>query len=97
MGQQSNTIAPDGEHAQPEHMRPHFSGKPVIAGHTPQTSGETLDLGFLKLIDTDCSRGKWLTALDVRDEVVNPNKREGEVRSKILIKGSGPAAPRCDC
>ena len=40
----------------PEQMRPHFSGKTVIAGHTPQTSGQPLDLGFLKLIDTDCSR-----------------------------------------
>jgi serine/threonine protein phosphatase 1 len=45
--------------------RPHCSGKTVIVGHTPQRSGEVLDLGFLKCIDTNCHRGGWLTALDV--------------------------------
>ena len=54
------------EHMEQSRMRPHFSGKTVIAGHTPQTSGEICDVGFLKLIDTDCSRGGWLTALEVR-------------------------------
>jgi len=52
----------------------------VIAGHTPQTSGEPLDLGFLKVIDTDCSRGGWLTALEVKSgEVLQANQR-GELR-----------------
>ena len=31
--------------------------------HTPQVSGAVLDLGFLVCLDTDCSRGGWLTAL----------------------------------
>jgi serine/threonine protein phosphatase 1 len=48
----------------PSRMVPHFSGKTVVAGHTPQTNGEILDLGFLKLIDTDASRGAWLTAYE---------------------------------
>jgi serine/threonine protein phosphatase 1 len=65
MSQQSNTTL-QWEHVQAEQMRPHYSGKLVIAGHTPQTSWEPLDLGFLKVIDTDCSRGGWLTALEVR-------------------------------
>ena len=93
MDEQSNTTL-QWEHAQPEHMRPHFSGKPVIAGHTPQTSGQPLDLGFLKLIDTDCSRGGWLTALEVRDGVVIQANEMGEVRSKSLVEGTDLSSPR---
>ena len=44
---------------------PHCSGKIAVVGHTPQTSGEILDLGFLVCIDTNCVRGGWLTALDI--------------------------------
>jgi serine/threonine protein phosphatase 1 len=44
---------------------PHCSGKVAVVGHTPQKSGEVLDLGFLVCIDTNCHRGGWLTALDV--------------------------------
>jgi serine/threonine protein phosphatase 1 len=45
--------------------RPHQSGKVVVVGHTPQFSGDVLDLGFLLGIDTNCFRGGWLTAVDV--------------------------------
>jgi len=45
---------------------PHDSGKAVIVGHTAQKSGDILDLGHLKCIDTYCYGGGWLTALDVR-------------------------------
>lgn len=44
---------------------PHVSGKTVVVGHTPQRSARVLDLGFLKVIDTNCARGGRLTALDV--------------------------------
>ena len=44
---------------------PHCSGKQAVIGHTPQESGEILDLGYLKCIDTGCCNGGWLTALDV--------------------------------
>jgi serine/threonine protein phosphatase 1 len=44
---------------------PHHSGKVALVGHTPQHSGEVLDLGFLICIDTNCARGGWLTAIDV--------------------------------
>lgn len=37
----------------------------AVVGHTPQLSGEVLDLGFLVCIDTNGARGGWLTALDV--------------------------------
>jgi len=43
----------------------HFSGKVAIVGHTPQKSGDILDLGYLKCIDTFCHGGGWLTALEV--------------------------------
>ena len=52
---------------------PHQSGKVAVVGHTPQQSGEVLDLGFLVCIDTNCVRGGRLTALDVgnfRDQTV---------------------------
>ena len=45
--------------------RPHASGKTAIVGHTSQPSGQVLDLGFLKCIDTYCYGGQWLTALEV--------------------------------
>ncbi|MGO9115145.1 MAG: metallophosphoesterase [Thermoguttaceae bacterium] len=44
---------------------PHVSGKTAIVGHTAQKSGEMLDLGYLKCIDTWCYGDGWLTALDV--------------------------------
>ena len=45
--------------------RPHFSGKTVIVGHTPQTSGAVADFGHLVCIDTYCFGGGNLTAYDV--------------------------------
>jgi serine/threonine protein phosphatase 1 len=57
-----------------------FSGKQVIVGHTPQVNGEVLDLGFLVCLDTDCSRGGWLSALEVGTGRVIQTNQEGEVR-----------------
>lgn len=50
----------------PEKPERHISGKTAVVGHTAQMSGEMLDLGFLKCIDTSCGFGGRLTALDVR-------------------------------
>jgi serine/threonine protein phosphatase 1 len=72
------------EFVQPSRMARHYSGKTVIAGHTAQTSGEVLDLGFLKVIDTDCSRGGWLTALEVRNGKLIQANQKGEVRKGSL-------------
>lgn len=44
---------------------PHYSGKVAIVGHTPDRNGKTLDLGYLKCIDTGCGHGGLLTVLDV--------------------------------
>jgi serine/threonine protein phosphatase 1 len=44
---------------------PHFSGKTMVCGHTPQSSGLPLNLGHAVCIDTwSCGLG-WLTCLDV--------------------------------
>jgi serine/threonine protein phosphatase 1 len=64
----------------PQTARPHGSGKVAVVGHTPQLSGEVLDLGFLVCIDTNCHRGGWLTALDVRTGQVWQADAEGRLR-----------------
>lgn len=75
------------EFLEPARQEPHDSGKMVVVGHTPQRSGIPLDLGFLKGIDTDCSRGGWLTAFEtVSGAYIQANQR-GETRT--LAPGSG--------
>jgi serine/threonine protein phosphatase 1 len=58
----------------------HRSGKTAIVGHTPQTTGDILDLGHLICIDTFCWGGGWLTALEVRSGIVWQVVREGRPR-----------------
>jgi serine/threonine protein phosphatase 1 len=58
----------------------HCSGKVTIVGHTPQHSGEVLDLGFLLCIDTNCARGGWLTALDTTTGRIWQADRTGRLR-----------------
>ena len=57
-----------------------FRGKTAIVGHTPQGTGEILDLGYLICIDTYCVGGGWLTALDVESGRVWQANREGRLR-----------------
>ena len=64
---------------------PHCSGKVAVVGHTPQPSGEVLDLGFLVCIDTSCARGGWLTALDVGARRVWQADRWGRLRTRRAI------------
>ena len=73
---------------EPGRMVPHYSGKVVIARHTPQTIGEVLDLGFLKVIDTDVSRGGWLTALEVQAGDLIQANQAGELRIGKLAVGA---------
>jgi serine/threonine protein phosphatase 1 len=58
----------------------HDSGKTVIARLTSQKDGEILDLGHVKIIDTYCYGGGWLTALDVQTDEVWQGDREGKMR-----------------
>jgi serine/threonine protein phosphatase 1 len=59
---------------------PHCSGKTAIVGHTSQKSGEVLDLGYLKCIDTWCYGEGWLTALDVQSGQVWQADKNGKTR-----------------
>ncbi|MBC8351325.1 MAG: serine/threonine protein phosphatase [Planctomycetes bacterium] len=58
----------------------HCSGKTAIVGHTPQGTGEILDMDYLVCIDTYCVGGGWLTALDVESGTVWQANRDGELR-----------------
>jgi serine/threonine protein phosphatase 1 len=64
----------------PHVPEPHVSGKIVVVGHTAQISGEVLDLGFLKAIDTFCHGDGWLTALDVTTGKIWQANRDGQLR-----------------
>lgn len=69
------------QHLSPQQIpAPHLSGKQVIVGHTPQFSGEILDLGHLICIDTFCFGDGWLTALDVGSGKVWQANKVGELR-----------------
>jgi serine/threonine protein phosphatase 1 len=59
---------------------PHRSGKVAVVGHTSQKSGEILDLGYLKCIDTYCYGGQWLTALDVSTGEIVQADPDGHLR-----------------
>ena len=72
---------------------PHFTGKVAVVGHTPQKSGEILDLGHLVCIDTYCHGGGWLTALDVGSGRWWQANQEGEVREgRLASAASEPVA-----
>src|SRR5262249_2732210 len=66
-------------------VRPHRSGKAAIVGHTPQLSGEVLDLGFLLCIDTNCVRGGWLTALETTTGRIWQANSKGRLRRKTEL------------
>jgi serine/threonine protein phosphatase 1 len=70
---------------------PHRSGKVAVVGHTPQLSGEILDLGFLVCIDTNCTRGGWLTALDTTTSRVWQADRSGRLRTGSVQARAAPA------
>lgn len=44
---------------------PHYSGKTVVLGHTPQMSGRILNYGHVVCIDTGCGFGGCLTGLEI--------------------------------
>ena len=60
----------------------HFTGKPVIVGHTEQHQGEILDRESLICIDTYCRGYGWLTALDVKSGAVWQASRWGVLREQ---------------
>jgi len=77
------------EFLDPNRAWPHYSGKTFVVGHTPQTSGEILDLGFVVDIDTDCSRGNWLTGLDIVSGKYWQANQRGEGRTGLRKERDG--------
>lgn len=61
---------------------PHRCGKIAIVGHTAQRSGEILDVGHLKCIDTCCYGGGWLTALDVETGQIWQADKDARIRPR---------------
>lgn len=70
---------------------PHYSGKPVILGHTTQKTGEVLDLGHLICLDTYCYGGGWLTAMDLDSREIWRSNQEGTVQHRKCSNGHRPA------
>jgi serine/threonine protein phosphatase 1 len=70
------------EYLDPLWAKAHCSGKTALVGHTAQKSGELLDLGFLKCIDTYCFGGGWLTALEVGTGQVWQVDARGRLRQR---------------
>jgi serine/threonine protein phosphatase 1 len=64
---------------------PHYSGKIAVIGHTAQKSGEMLDLGHVKCIDTWCYGGGWLTALDVYSGQIWQANQQGCLREQQCV------------
>lgn len=59
---------------------PHTSGKIMICGHTPQSSGQPLNLGHAVCIDTWACGPEWLTCLDVTSGQYWQANQRGQVR-----------------
>jgi serine/threonine protein phosphatase 1 len=58
---------------------PHESGKIMVCGHTPQTSGKPLNLGHTICIDTFAYGGGWLTCLDVTSGQYWQSNQKGRI------------------
>ena len=65
---------------EPDRMRRHASGKPVLVGHREQLDGEIVDLGFALCLDTACWRNGWLTAMEVTTKQIWQASRWGILR-----------------
>lgn len=61
---------------------PHFSGKHVILGHTPQPNGNIGWYGHFTAIDTGCFAGGWLSAIDVGSLEIWQVSRQGHLRER---------------
>ena len=60
---------------------PHESGKVMVCGHTPQTSGTPFYLGHTICIDTFAYGGGWLTCLDVTSGQYWQASQKGRIRT----------------
>ena len=72
------------QHMTSRFPEPHISGKTVVVGHTPQLDGLPVDHGHIKLLDTFCYGGQWLTAYDVDSQRLWQANNHAETREAIL-------------
>ncbi len=59
----------------------HVSGKTAIVGHTPQQTGDVLDLDHMLCIDTYCFGAGYLTAIDVHTKEIWQADKNGVSRN----------------
>jgi serine/threonine protein phosphatase 1 len=71
-----------------DRLKPHKSGKRIVCGHSPQRSGQILDLGFALCIDTGAVNGGWLTCLDVSSGGWWQSNEQGQTRLGSISKHS---------
>jgi len=64
--------------------KPHQSGKIMVCGHTPQTSGHPKDVGHAICIDTHVYANGWLTCLEVQSRQYWQAKENGKTRTGSL-------------
>lgn len=65
---------------------PHVSGKRVFVGHTPQGSGNVLDIGHLVCLDTYCFGGGYLSAYELFSEEIIQVDRHGHLRRSPIAR-----------
>jgi serine/threonine protein phosphatase 1 len=58
----------------------HASGKTAIVGHTPQPTGQVLDLRHLLCLDTYCFGGGYLTAMELNSGEIWQADKSGRLR-----------------
>ncbi len=63
---------------------PHFSGKTMVCGHTPQASGVPLRNGNSICIDTQAWDGGWLSCLDVDSGTIWQANEDGATRRLMI-------------
>jgi serine/threonine protein phosphatase 1 len=68
------------EHLHERLPGPHISNKTVWLGHTPQLTGQVLDLKHLVCLDTFCFGTGYLTAIDVDSREAWQANKEGHLR-----------------
>lgn len=68
----------------PNSLRPHFSGKRVVCGHTAQHSGVPYNAGHHVCIDTCIYGGGWLTCLDIASNHIWQADPRGRIREREL-------------
>ncbi|MFM6194689.1 MAG: metallophosphoesterase family protein [Planktothrix sp.] len=77
--------------------KPHISGKTMICGHTRQTNGKPLNLGYAICIDTWVYGKGWLTGLDVNTGQIWQANQLGQSRTAWIAQFKPSDSPLKVC